>query len=178
MPNLNLQREAHELTNVSMLLHVAIAHYFIEFSPFAQCFQQYMKVKLIISISVNTFFISFIMTEWLNNNDNKTCESWGETGREPWPSTHCTYQLLTATWFIAMSKLVCGPSRAIMRSCSLGHWYHQQTWIWQKTTCVDGADGHTVHTAVKVGLANIFRARRKDWVTGQHKYGTSALDVS
>ena len=33
MPNLNLKKEDHELTNVSVLIHVSMAYYFVEFSP-------------------------------------------------------------------------------------------------------------------------------------------------
>ena len=33
MPNLNLQNESHGLTNVSMLVHVSMVYYCIEFSP-------------------------------------------------------------------------------------------------------------------------------------------------
>ena len=33
MPNLNLLKEAHELTNIQMLFHVWMVHYFIEFNP-------------------------------------------------------------------------------------------------------------------------------------------------
>ena len=65
--NPNLLKEAHELTNDSLLSHVSMA-YFLEFSPFccssllAPCFDQYMTVRWLTAILAEPFLGHDLMT--------------------------------------------------------------------------------------------------------------------